>query len=473
LQAAAGQGAGREEDFMKKFMSGRKWMGRRMGGFLAAGCLLVTASLSGCAGEIESEAKMTKDVEVLAQADYPKEPVYKDDNDRWEDRKGKEVPETFKESYNAFAIQTTSALFKDRSENSIYSPLGLYYALAFASQGAEGTTREEMLALLGYKDGNALAEDCKAAFEALYHVPNEKNSKKGEWGEYAPESRYTLQIANSLWAEKGMDLKEDFLKRAAEYYYADVFQANLSSEEAKNAQAEWVKERTNGLIVPSAPASDTVLSLKNTIYFYDEWMDRFSVEKTAEDIFTCADGKEVTCDFMNRTMSSHGFRKGENYTTSTLSLKNGSMEFYLPDEGVDVHELLKSPEVLQEVMEGEEGSMMGEVVWKVPKFSYGSGMGLIDMLKNLGMQEAFLEGEADFTNISDMKPLFISNVSQNAHIGIDENGVEAAAYTEISWAGAALPKGRADMILDRPFLYVIRNRGQVIFVGICENPAAG
>lgn len=30
--------------------------------------------------------------------------------------------------------------------------------------------------------------------------------------------------------------------------------------------------------------------------------------------------------------------------------------------------------------------------------------------------------------------------------------------------------GRADMILDRPFFYVIKNRGQVIFMGICEDP---
>ena len=113
---------------------------------------------------------------------------------------------------------------------------------------------------------------------------------------------------------------------------------------------------------------------------------------------------------------------------------------------------------------------MGEVVWKIPKFSYGSSTKMEDMLKELGMQAAF-EENADFSGISDSRPIWLSSVSQEAHIGIDENGVEAAAYTELSWAGAALPTERADMILDRPFLYVIKNRGMVIFVGICENPA--
>ena len=106
---------------------------------------------------------------------------------------------------------------------------------------------------------------------------------------------------------------------------------------------------------------------------------------------------------------------------------------------------------------------------KIPKFSYGSSLELTALLKNLGVETAFRE-DADFTGISDSSPLFFTTVTQDAHIGVDENGVEAAAYTEIAWAGATMPVGRADMILDRPFFYVIRNRGQVVFIGICEDP---
>lgn len=170
---------------------------------------------------------------------------------------------------------------------------------------------------------------------------------------------------------------------------------------------------------------------------------------------------------MNRTMGSHGFRKGDNFTASSLSLKNGSMEFYLPDEGVNVHDLIDTPEKMEALLNRSGEQMMGEVVWKVPKFSYGSSMNLVELLKKLGVENAFTS-DADFSNISDMTPLFISKVKQDAHIGIDENGVEAAAFTEISWAGAALPQGRAEMILNRPFFYVIRNKGKIVFMGVCE-----
>jgi serpin B len=66
---------------------------------------------------------------------------------------------------------------------------------------------------------------------------------------------------------------------------------------------------------------------------------------------------------------------------------------------------------------------------------------------------------------------FISNIQQKAHISIDENGVEASAYTEIAIAGAAMPEGRAEMILDRPFIYGIQSRyGDLLFIGVCNNP---
>lgn len=430
--------------------------------------------LCGCAGGQEPEKVMVKGMTEVAKAVYPQEPEFKNDDERWDYNKEKrqKMPEEFTDAYRKFAVSTGSELFKGSGENMVYSPLSLYYVLSLAADGADGKTKEEMLSLLGYTDGESLASDCRNSFEAIYHITNEANNKPNEWGEYQTESRYKLTIANSIWADESVSMKKEFAERGAEYYYADLFQGDLQSQETAEAKSAWVKARTNGLILPAAePAGDSeILSIINTIYFYDEWINRFDKEKTKEDIFTCADGTEVNCDFMNMEMGSQGFRKGENYTESSLSLKNGSMTFFLPDEGVDVHELVKSREVLERVLNGEEEYVSGRVVWKVPKFSYGSNISLADMLMALGMEEAFQES-ADFGGISETSPLFISSVIQNAHIGIDEEGVEGAAFTEIMFAGAALPTGQAEMILDRPFLYVVENRGMIIFMGICENPA--
>lgn len=439
---------------------------------ICSGCLY----LVGCSVNDQNETKDIPEtdiyeVQAVSIPEYPKEPVYQTEEECWEAARTRRqnVPKTFVSAYEDFTIKTASKLLTDGNENRIYSPISLYYALTLVAEGADGTTREELLNLLGYADMQQLSDDAKTSFESVYHVPNEENNKANEWGEYPSDSRYTLSIANSLWADDSMKLKDNFTQQVSEFYYSEIHQGDLQSEYTVKAMGEWVKEKTNGIVTPSFEESsqETVLTLLNTVYFYDEWLDRFDQEQTKEDIFFGGDGSETVVDFMNRTMASHGFRRGDNFTSSSLSLKNGSMEFYLPDEGVNVHDLIDTPEKLESLLNRSGDQMTGEVVWKVPKFSYGDSMELVELLRQLGVESAF-SADADFSRISDTSPLFISNVKQDAHIGIDENGVEAAAFTEISWAGASMPQGRAEMILNRPFFYVIRNGGNIMFLGVCE-----
>ena len=71
-------------------------------------------------------------------------------------------------------------------------------------------------------------------------------------------------------------------------------------------------------------------------------------------------------------------------------------------------------------------------------------------------------------------PVYLSGIRQQAHIALDEKGVEAAAFTQIQYSGAAMAKEEVvELILDRPFLYGIRYQGNLVFMGICRNPAAG
>jgi len=233
---------------------------------------------------------------------------------------------------------------------------------------------------------------------------------------------------------------------------------------------QWIEENTNGTLLPILPTNaEQILSIINTVYLYDEWTNGFNDENTAKDIFHAPDG-DIAVDFMNKTDSSAGYTKGEGFLRASLGLKgNGEMVFILPDEGRSISELLDSAENVQELFEGGENGH-GEVVWKLPKFNFDAEYKLGDVLKTLGMTEAF-QLDADFSGITD-ETAFISDVIQETHIAIDENGVEASAFTSILYCGDALPNGRAEMILNRPFIYGITARnGALLFVGICNNPA--
>ena len=108
----------------------------------------------------------------------------------------------------------------------------------------------------------------------------------------------------------------------------------------------------------------------------------------------------------------------------------------------------------------------------MPKFAFGSSMELEETLQAMGMQRMFGE-QAQFGKIAD-QPLWVSQVLQEAHIGIDEEGVEGAAYTMMAMAGSAFmePELEADMILDRPFLFGVQDRnGAWLFLGVCRDPS--
>lgn len=152
------------------------------------------------------------------------------------------------------------------------------------------------------------------------------------------------------------------------------------------------------------------------------------------------------------------------------------MVFLLPDEGRKIEDFLASPKQLMELMDGKSEWSSGRVTWRVPKFSFGSSIQLADTMRQSGLEHIFDKQAADFEQISLQKPLYISDIIQETHIGIDEQGVEGAAYTMIAAAGATAmltDENHAEMILDRPFLYGIQDResGAWLFLGACLNPA--
>ena len=149
------------------------------------------------------------------------------------------------------------------------------------------------------------------------------------------------------------------------------------------------------------------------------------------------------------------------------------MVFVLPDEGTSVEELLASPERLEEALDAGTGGR--PVNWAVPKFSFGSSIDGNELLMKLGVERMFTE-EAQFPGISD-RSLQVSKVLQETHIGLDEKGVEGAAYTVVMMmetAAALDPAEPVEMRLDRPFLYGIRSQeGGWLFLGVVRAPFAG
>jgi serine protease inhibitor len=442
---------------------------KRFTAILVVVCLL--SSLTACS-QLGSRFSVSA-AELVAAPTYPIVSFEGTDKTLQKDIEGAhQISVEMKNAIDIFSYKTAEPILMNAPVNSCYSPLSLYYALALAGTGANGQTRAELLTLLGESDTGLLSK----AMGDLYRLLFLDNSVS------------KLKIANSLWLDheyqgKPVQYKDAFLKNATEQFYASLFKVDFAKQSAGETMAKWITEQTSGTLKPRFELDPLqLMSILNTIYFKNEWVDQFSSDQTKPDTFHLADGTDITCDFMNMTKASQTFNKGPGFTRAALNLKsNNQMVFVLPDQGVSIEDLVSGPDQLRELFEEGE-HLNGKVIWKVPKFSYGSDFKLIETLESLGINSAF-EYNADFTNITD-HPAFISDIIQQTHIAIDEKGVEASAFTKIDYYGMAPPTSMAEMILDRPFLYAIFSApvakpmdtvqahfGLPLFIGICGNPA--
>lgn len=427
--------------------------------------LFVALSLAACAPAAQEPHTETDEkpvdnsaVELMNMVHYPEAIGFDDYDAQRSVRAQNELDERFIAAMQAFAFDTAVPVLGTTEGNANFSPVSLYLALSLGATGAKSETQKEMLSLLGVDDETTLREQCARLYRLLY-TDNEIGK---------------LKIANSLWLDgeiqgRAVNFKDEFCRGAADDFYASIFMADFSDEEAGRAMAKWVSDNTNGTLSPDFPPDpDKLMSILNTVYFYDEWIDAFHKDNTKPAVFHAAAG-DVEADFMNR-MTSGSFNRGESFTRAALGMKNRSrMVFILPDEGVSVYDLLANDTSVEMLFHGGTEEY-GEITWSIPKFSYGCKYELADALRALGMATAFEPDAADFTGITD-SPAWLSNVTQQTHIAIDERGVEASAYTELGYAGAGMPQGRADMILDRPFLFgIIDNTGAPLFMGVCADP---
>ena len=434
--------------------------------------VLAALMLAGCGGQ-QGGATLDLKQYAVAQAvypDYPKRPIeadyYRDDG-QWDDSAyeadyekyvdglralGKNEERVDTAALTAFGGNTAAAIFTTQ-ENTVYSPVSLYVALSMLTELTDGETKRQVMDLLGAADAGALRQQIKKLWVSVYQ-----------------DGDAVCRLANAAFLRENADVKQSAADTLAQWYYASSYRVPMGTEEADRAIASWLNQQTGGLLAEETGNIRTdaanLLRLYNTIYYKAGWWEPFKSSRTKADTFTAADGSEQRADFMHLTETGDVLR-GEGYTAAPKSLKCGRMVFVLPDEGVTPESLLARDGFLTELT-GEYS--MADVVWSVPRFDVKTSVDLKDILKALGVTDAFDGNMADFTPLTDNGAM-VNSVMQAARVKIDEEGVEAAAYTEIAIARNALPPENlpvVEMNLNRPFLFVIRQGDVPLFIGTVQ-----
>ncbi len=326
-------------------------------------------------------------------------------------------------------------------KNALVSPLSVLSALALAESGADGETLAQMERATGMS--NSELTDLIQAYGT-------------------PADDGPLWSANSVWLRDSDDLtvEEDFLEACGGKLGAQVFSAPFDDSTVADVNT-WVSDKTHGMITQMLGqiSADAQVLLVNALAFEGAWEEPFDSALVAPDTFTREDGIEQDVTMMHSTEGS--YLEGELATGFVKPYAGYDYAFVglLPAEGVSVDELLAGLDgtALKELLTPVEGAAADI---GLPRFTASYEAELSDTLRALGMTDAFEAGRADFSRMgaSGQGPLYVGSVLHKTFIDVNEEGTRAAAATTVSMDGADAPSEpieRHEVILDRPFVYLI------------------
>lgn len=357
--------------------------------------------------------------------------------------------ETTVNGNNAFAFEIFKEVFSEKASVFI-SPYSISSVLAITYAGARNNTEAQMSKVLHFdlNQGNT-----HQGFSAINKMLNKTQANDG----------IKLSVANAIWKNPGA-FNKDFLELTKKYYGSSIF--SIINADTIN---QWVKKKTYNKIdrlVTPGDVAGAELVLINAIYFKGDWLQQFDVKKTKRDKFTTVDNRSVDVDMMGQFGSFNYFADNQ---CQVLELpykdKMVSMFILVPEKNISMTYFVKNTNSKSFENYCNQLRKTGMEV-DIPKFSFTSEFTLNDMLKKMGMLDAFSQ-TADF---SGMAPgLFISLVKHKAFIEVNEKGSEAAASTAVVMT-KSLP---IEFVANRPFIFLIRNNQtkSILFLGSVLNPA--
>ncbi|MDF9827100.1 serpin B [Ereboglobus sp. PH5-10] len=373
-------------------------------------------------------------------------------------------------SGNDFACDLYAQL-KSTEGNLFFSPFSVSSALAMTYAGAKGDTAAQMQKVLRFPESQT---ETHSSFAALLKHFEEVNASK----------QAQLNIANSLWPQKGAPLLEDYLSLVRKNYGAEITSVDFVDDEPKTRKRinQWVEEKTQGKIqnLNEKPFNSTTrLVLVNAVYFKGTWLDTFEEDRTKKDQFFVWDDPPVQSSFMRQT-NRYRYWEGSDAQFIELPYKGRelSMLVILPaNKTKRALEKIEKRLSSKRIAQWRDKMKEQRVQLLLPKFKMTWGStSLVEPLEKLGMQEAFIFEKADFSGMNGHRDLLISNVIHKAFVEVNESGSEAAAATEVLlWLGGMPKKPPSPPPVfraDHPFIFLIQDNatGCILFMGRVVNP---
>ena len=336
-------------------------------------------------------------------------------------------------------------LFKAANEdgkNTLISPVSVLCALAMTANGADGQTLEQMESVLGMS-----TEELNVYHHAYLNSLSQ-------------EEKYKLSLANSIWFKDDASLavNQGFLQINADYYGADIYKAKFDGQTLGDING-WVNNKTDGMIpeVLKEIPPGAIMYLINALAFDAEWETVYSEWDVYDGKFTREDGTVVDAQMMR---GEDGVYIEDENATGFIKYYSGNKYAFvalLPNEGISVSDYIASldGESLQVTL---NNPIYGAALYtSMPKFTVEYDVEMSEILKGMGMVDAFDSASADFSKLGQSANgnIFINRVIHKTFIEVGELGTRAGAATVVEMTEECAPSVIKQVNLDRPFVYML------------------
>ena len=359
---------------------------------------------------------------------------------------------------NVFGLRLFNALASaEHEENVFISPLSVSMALGMTLNGAAGTTQSEMRTVLA-KEG-LTKDEINTAYRDLSTLLT------------SMDNAVTMQLANSIWYREGFGVDDAFLETNKTYFNAEVSGLDFADPAAPSIINQWVDNHTNGRIqqIVERIPPEAVMYLINATYFKGTWTYQFNADATEDRPFYNEGGTGFSTVPTMNLSGTLPYYQTNLYGALDIPYGNGlfSMTLLLPHPDASLDDMLASFD--EESWNAlTTGLAEREADLFLPRFTLEYKKTLKETLIDLGMDDAFSAGIADFSGISTAQALFLSEVTHKTFLEVNEEGTEAAAVTSVEVGTTSIdPNAPVRFEVNRPFALALRERhtGAIMFIG--------
>jgi serine protease inhibitor len=205
---------------------------------------------------------------------------------------------------------------KSQPQNIFISPQSIAIALAMTRNGTAGKTQAEITQTLGLEQFDPATVDYN--YEQLIKTLT------------TTDNSVELAIANSLWVNQDISLKDSFIKTTQDFYQGKVTNLDFANPSAKNTINQWVASNTAQQIpeIVDSISPEAALYLINAIYFKVSWTNKFDPNTTTEQPFYLESNTTKTVAMMSQT-GDYRYYENEQFQAIRLPYGKGKLAMYI------------------------------------------------------------------------------------------------------------------------------------------------